>query len=68
MNPASIGQAINLGIDSGLSLDDLLDPAKAKAIWDKLEAVKKVMNDVAEGKLPDTPSTPAAPPSDDVPF
>jgi hypothetical protein len=68
VNPAAIGQAINLGIDAGLSLDDLLDHAKAKAIWDKLEAVKKVMNDVAEGKFPDTPSTPATPPSDDIPF
>lgn len=68
VNPAAIGQAINLGIDSGLSLDDLLDPAKAKAIWDKLEAVKKVMNDVAEGKAAEAPKAETPPPVDEMPF
>jgi hypothetical protein len=67
VNPAAIGQAINLAVDSGLSLDNLLDPAKAKAIWDKLEAVKKVMNDVAEGKAAEAPKAETPPPVD-IPF
>jgi hypothetical protein len=52
-NPAAVGQVINLALETGLvkSIDDLLDPVKAREAVKKVRAAKEVVASVWDKDL-----------------